>query len=99
LSHADPSITKEEWEYLKNSAPVKIQWDPELDLMLQPLLHRATQIGLGRAAVKPYVNQWICQITDVTPLGREIQSPIEYKKLYEAIRALPGEQEYQQSRI
>jgi hypothetical protein len=50
-------MSKEEWERLKKSAPVRIQWDPERDLLLQPLQHRAIQIGLSKAAVNLYVNQ------------------------------------------
>lgn len=48
-------MSKEEWQSLKNSAPVRIQWDPERDLMLRPLPHGAIQIGAkqrGRTALR-----------------------------------------------
>lgn len=35
----------------KATSPVRIQWDPERDLRLQPLAHRAIQIGPGGVAV------------------------------------------------
>ncbi|MGE8452916.1 MAG: DUF4291 domain-containing protein [Pseudomonadales bacterium] len=95
LSHADPSMSKEEWQSLKNSAPVRIQWDPERDLMLRPLPHRAIQIGLSKKAVQLYVNQWTTQITDVTPLAREIHALIENEQFEEAKRRLPLERTYQ----
>jgi hypothetical protein len=46
LSYPADSINQQEWLRLKNSSPVRIQWDPERDLLLQPLKHRAIQIGL-----------------------------------------------------
>lgn len=47
---------------------VRIQWDPERDLHLQPLAHRAIQIGLGGVAVDRYVDDWTVAITDTTEL-------------------------------
>jgi hypothetical protein len=91
LSHADPSMSKEEWERLKNSAPVRIQWDPERDLLLQPLPHRAIQIGLSKEAVKLYVNQWVRRITDVTPLAHDIRTLVQEGKFNEAKARLPAE--------
>lgn len=93
-SHADPSMSKEEWEQQKNSSPVRIQWDPERDLLLQPLPYRAIQIGLSKEAVNLYVNQWIRRITDVTPLAHEIHSLVEGNNLEEARPLLPTEYPY-----
>lgn len=56
LSHADESMSKEEWLKLKDQSPVRIQWDPERDLYLRPQEHRAIQIGLSKEAVQLYVN-------------------------------------------
>ena len=77
LSHPDESISKEEWEAKRNASPVRIQWDPERDLLLRPLEHRAIQIGLSKEAVALYVNQWIQRITDVTPLAHLIHKLIQ----------------------
>ncbi|ARU54291.1 hypothetical protein OLMES_0184 [Oleiphilus messinensis] len=65
---------KEEWLRLKNSTPVRIQWDPERDLNLNPLSHRAIQIGLTNEAVQLYVNKWIQNIDEVSELAKEIHS-------------------------
>lgn len=94
LSHADPSMSKEAWKRLKNESPVRIQWDPERDLLLQPLPHRAIQIGLSKEAVKRYVNQWVRRITDVTSLAHEIQALVEEKRFEEAKDKLPVEKAY-----
>ncbi|ENX05240.1 DUF4291 domain-containing protein [Acinetobacter courvalinii] len=94
LSHPDPSMSQEQWQRLKSSSPVRIQWDPERDLKLNPLDHRAIQIGLGHEAVQLYVNEWIKSITDVTPLAHQIHALIEDNKLDEATRLLLQETIY-----
>lgn len=94
LSHADESMSKEEWLKLKDQSPVRIQWDPERDLYLRPQEHRAIQIGLSKEAVALYVNQWIKRITDVTPLAHEIHRLIEGGDLEKAYSLLPQEREY-----
>lgn len=37
---------------------MRIQWDPERSLSLQPLPHRAIQIGLAGPAATRYVDDW-----------------------------------------
>ena len=91
LSHTDESMSKEERETKKNASPVRIQWDPERDLFLRPLGHRAIQIGLGKEAVQRYVHEWICRISDVTPLAHDIRTLIQTGKLDEAKAKLPIE--------
>lgn len=99
LSHADPSMSKEEWERLKSESPVRIQWDPERDFLLQPLPHRAIQIGLSKDAVKLYASEWIRRITDLTPLAHEIHALVQDKQFEDAKRRLPVERPYEQSSI
>jgi hypothetical protein len=94
LSHANESMNKEEWQSKKNASPVRIQWDPERDLLLQPQAHRAIQIGLSRQAVDLYVNKWIQRITDVTPLAHDIHALVLQRELDSARALLPAEQPY-----
>lgn len=94
LSHADESMSKEEWEAKKNASPVRIQWDPERDLFLRPLEHRAIQIGLSKEAMQLYVNEWIQRITDVTPLAHSIHKLIQNGESAKACSQLPQEREY-----
>ena len=91
-SHPTESMTAQEWADLKARSSVRIQWDPERDLFLQPLNHRAIQIGLSHEAVKLYANQWIRKITDVTPLAHAIHALVDDKRLDEAKTLLPVEQ-------
>jgi hypothetical protein len=96
LSHFDSSIHAgyEEWEKLKNTSPVVIQWDPERDIHLNKLEYRAIQIGLTPPAAKLYTEQWITDISDVTATAQKIESLIENNLLAEAMRLLPIEKIY-----
>lgn len=94
LSHADESVSQEQWLTLKNNSPVRIQWDPERDLHLQPQEHRAIQIGLSKEAVQLYVHQWIQRITDVTPLAHSICKLVQEGDLVKAGEMMPEEREY-----
>ncbi|AJQ92692.1 DUF4291 domain-containing protein [Gynuella sunshinyii] len=95
LSHdANKYKNKDEWLKIKKATPVRIQWDPERDLHLQPLEYRAIQIGLTNEAVPLYVNEWIQQITDVTDLATEIHGLVEQGELAAAEERLPVEEEF-----
>jgi hypothetical protein len=93
-SHPDRHLSPEEWGLLKSRSPVRVQWDPERDLFLRPLSHRAIQIGLSKGAVHLYVDKWIQQITDVTPLAHNIHALLAEGKVDEAVRMLPAEQPF-----
>jgi len=75
----------------KRACPVRVQWDPERDVALQRLEHRAIQVGLGGEAVGRYVDEWITAIEDVTPLAREIAGLVRAGDLAAASRLLPEE--------
>lgn len=93
-SHRDPSMSDAEWAALKQANPVRIQWDPERDLNLQPLHHRAIQIGLGGEAVRRYVNEWIEGIMEVTETARSIHAHVVAGNLQTAQSLLPDERVY-----
>ncbi|MCF2859156.1 DUF4291 domain-containing protein [Pseudoalteromonas sp. SMS1] len=95
LSHQAKEFTdKAAWLKLKNSTPVRIQWDPERDIFLQPLAHRAIQIGLSSEAVDLYVHQWVQNVTDVTELATTIKGHIDNHQLESAKALLPNEVPY-----
>lgn len=96
-SRPDPSMCKEEWAKLKAKSPVRLQWDPERDLHLHPLSHRAIQIGIGGEAVPLYVEQWIQKITDITDLAHTIHDLVERGQFDFAKKMLPIERAYTQS--
>ncbi len=96
LSHFDGKIhaSHDEWKKIKSTSPVVIQWDPERDIYLNKLDYRAIQIGLTPPAAKPYTEQWIINISDITPMVTQVNSFINNKKMAEATSLLPLEKIY-----
>jgi hypothetical protein len=93
-SHPEASMSKDDWAKLKGTSPVRIQWDPERDLHLQPLPHRAIQIGISEEAVSLYVSQWIRKITDITDVAHAIGDLVKSNELDRARARLPVERPY-----
>ncbi|MEV4417690.1 DUF4291 domain-containing protein [Catellatospora sp. NPDC049609] len=83
-----------DWRRALEQSPVRVQWDPERDLHLRPLPHRAIQIGLSGSAVAAYVDEWTVDITDVTGLAHEIHALVTARDLDAATRLLPPEHPY-----
>jgi hypothetical protein len=96
LSNHDPDVyaSHAEWVARKNTTPVRIQWDPERSLLLEPLDHRAIQIGLAANAAHRYVNDWTVGITDITTLAHEIHELVAAGDLTTANKRLPAERPY-----
>ena len=99
LSHFESGTyaSRDEWLVRKNSTPVRVQWDPERDLRLQPLEHRAIQVGLSGTASREYVDTWTVDITEVTGLMKEIHGLVDSSNLDQARQLLPVETAYQLS--
>ena len=91
LSHPEGDLSFDAWQKLKDSSPVRVQWDPERDLLHRPLEHRAIQIGLSGEVVRRYASEWIQRITDVTGLAHTVQGLVAAGKMTEAGALLPAE--------
>jgi hypothetical protein len=96
LSHFDSSIhiSSKEWKKIKTTSPVIIQWDPERDLNLNKLTYRTIQLGLTYPAAKLYSEQWIIDISDITPLAQNIKSLCDNNRQSDAFSFLPIEKPY-----
>jgi hypothetical protein len=94
-SHPHASWSPEQWQRIKADSPVRVQWDPERDLLLRPLPHRAIQIGLSGEAVERYVTQWIRSITEVTSLAHHVHDLVLAQRWDDALAALPPETPYE----
>lgn len=80
LSHFDPNVheSHESWRKELESAPVRIQWDPERDAHLQPISHkRAIQIGLSGEAITKYKQEWIVRIDDITDYCLQLSNTLK----------------------
>ena len=96
LSHYDPTIHRDEeqWTALKQASPVRVQWDPERTLTLDPLPHRAIQVGLSGEAVERFVEEWIVSIDDVTRLVHDTHRLVTAGDPAGAASLLPTERRY-----
>lgn len=76
LSHYDDSVYSgpEEWRTRTEASPVRVQWDPERDLHLNPLPWRSLQIGLSGPAVQHYLHDWIVSIDDITERAQMLRT-------------------------
>lgn len=96
LAHFEPVMhsTPEQWQALLATSPMRVQWDPERTVDLQPLPWRAIQIGIGEACVPAYVNEWTVRIEDVTETVTKIHDLVTAGELDEARRLVPHEAPY-----
>lgn len=83
----------EKWKRLIHSSDIRVQWDPERDIYGNPLNYRSLQLGLRGEAVRKYVNEWIVDITDITPFVNELKHLILQNK--DVSMLLPKETVYQ----
>ncbi|MCP3098812.1 DUF4291 domain-containing protein [Myxococcus sp. K15C18031901] len=96
LTHFDPRAhsTPEAWRQAFASATVHVQWDPERSLRGAGLPHDSIQVGLGRAVIQHFVDDWTLSITDLTPLVHKLRKHLEEGRADHAARLLPKEAPY-----
>ncbi|HEX6681947.1 MAG TPA: DUF4291 domain-containing protein [Candidatus Limnocylindrales bacterium] len=96
LSHFDRDLYPDQdaWARRLRESPVRVQWDPERSLSLQPLEYRSLQVGLSADAVRRYVDEWTVGITDVTGLAHRIRELVRTGERDAAAGLLPPERPY-----
>ena len=91
----DIFATQGEWKRKLDGSEVRYQWDPDRDLWLRRLEHRALQLGIRCSVVLSYVNNWIVDVEDVTELASDIKNAVINKS--KDIPNVPEERVYQVS--
>jgi Domain of unknown function (DUF4291) len=93
LSHYDPAVhaSRESWREELARSPVRVQWDPERSILLEPLPWRAIQVGLSGEAVDRYVDEWIVSVEDRTATAHAIGDLVTADRVDEAQALLPRE--------
>jgi hypothetical protein len=96
LSHYEPSnyLSYQEWTECKHTSLIRVQWDPERSIFLQPLPWRSIQIGLSGEAVNRYTHEWIVNITDLTATAHELHELVTRNRVHAASAILPSEEPY-----
>ncbi|MCO8275811.1 DUF4291 domain-containing protein [Actinoplanes sp. TRM 88003] len=82
------------WTAAAQQSPVRVQWDPERSVRLQPLPHRSVQIGLGGEAAERYFDDWIVRLDDVTEQAHTIRTRLTASNDEGAAALLPPEKPY-----
>lgn len=88
--HASPQA----WSGAFEGAAVHVQWDPERSLRGQKLTHRSIQIGISRHLIDAYADEWIVELSDLTPTVRKMREQIAQGRADRAARHLPRERPY-----
>jgi hypothetical protein len=84
----------EKWRRQLEQASVIVQWDPERSLRGAALQVDSIQVGLSRAIIERYVNEWTVEIRDCTPLVRKLRDLIANGRASQTQRLLPRERVY-----
>ena len=96
LSSFRPGVyaSQDAWKERMRATAVRVQWDPERTLQDVALDHRSIQIGLGPKVVPAFVDAWIVQLDDITPLVRTIRARLDAGDLDGAEALRPKERPY-----
>lgn len=101
LAHAvltayDPRVyhNHDAWRTQFANALVHVQWDPERTIRGKSLPAKSIQVGLSRHIIERYVNEWIIEIRDYTPLARKIYKLVQAGQEPKARGFLPKERVY-----
>ncbi|MGV2074220.1 MULTISPECIES: DUF4291 domain-containing protein [Rhizobium/Agrobacterium group] len=97
LSRFDPRVysSVEEWKNRLKRSPVRVQWDPERDVEMQPLGEvRSLQVGLSGQMVLAYATQWTTSIRDISSEVAELNHLRKHDMLIKLQHRLPKEKIY-----
>jgi hypothetical protein len=82
------------WTAAFDAASVHVQWDPERSLRGAALNHYSIQVGVGRALIRAYAEDWVVGLTDLTPTVHKIATLVRAGQTAKAQRLLPPERPY-----
>jgi hypothetical protein len=82
------------WRDQFEKAQVHVQWDPERSLRGADLGINSIQVGLSRHVIQKYVEEWVVEIQDMTPLVRKIHGFVKTGQADRARKLLPHERIY-----
>ena len=89
-AHRNAQVWREQFE----KALVHIQWDPERSIRGADLGYNSIQVGLSRHIIQKYVDEWVVEIQDYTPLVKKIHALVKAGHADKAKKLLPPEQIY-----
>jgi hypothetical protein len=84
----------EKWRRQFEQASVIVQWDPERSLRGAALQIDSVQVGLSRAIIARYVNEWTVEISDCAPPVPKLRDLFANGRASQAQRLPPRERVY-----
>lgn len=96
LTSYEPRVhnSMDKWRDNFETARVHIQWDPERSIRGARLDSGSIQVGLSRFVIEKFVNEWIVDIADITPLVRKIHGLVQNGHVDKVKKLLPPERLY-----
>jgi hypothetical protein len=96
LTAPEPAIhaSAAAWGKAFETASVHVQWDPERSLRGAALNHYSIQVGVGRALIRTYAEDWVVALTDLTQTVHKIAALVRAGQNAKAQRLLPPERPY-----
>jgi len=96
LTTPEPSVhgSAAAWRTAFAGARVHVQWDPERSLRGTPLNHYSIQVGIGRALIRTFADDWVVGLADLTPTVHAIAGLVRAGQSARAQRLLPPERPY-----
>jgi hypothetical protein len=82
------------WSAAMATARVHVQWDPERSLRGAPLNQYSIQVGVGRALIRHFAEDWLVGLTDLTPTVHKVAALVHAGQSAKAQRLLPPERPY-----
>ncbi|MFM9557486.1 MULTISPECIES: DUF4291 domain-containing protein [Streptomyces] len=75
-------------------ADVHVQWDPERSARGAALNHYSIQVGIGRRLIRTFTDEWVVDLTDLTPQVRKAAALMQSGQTAKAQRLFPPERVY-----
>lgn len=97
LTSYEPRVYRshQDWRDQISKAIVNVQWDPERTIHGKPQKNTGSiQVGLSHHIVPQYVQHWIVEIRDYTPLVQQMRELLARGKRRAAKKLLPAERVY-----
>jgi hypothetical protein len=96
LTAPEPAIhgSAAAWSAVFEQADVHVQWDPERTLRGAALNQYSIQVGIGRALIRTYAEEWVVGLTDLTPTVHRMAALVRAGRHADAQRLLPPERPY-----
>ncbi|GBC09349.1 hypothetical protein RclHR1_00880003 [Rhizophagus clarus] len=79
--NSSSSSSREEWKEKLETSEVRIQWDPDHNLLGEKMQRRAIQLGMKGDILKKYSDEFVISIEDITEFVNEQYELIKLNKM------------------